>query len=218
VATRRKKVGACAYCGKERDLTRDHVIPKCLFIKPRPRPIIVWACERCNNEKSKTDDYLRDLLVTDAFASESPVAQELLRGSVMRSVKQNSSAFTKKLLRDAKPSSFFAPGGIYLGEVFSVSIDGTKIFEWIIRGLYFKVTNTVIPMTYRFHVERLDPRHGLKGIEVALEMPYYARFRVGRSQEFFASLGVSDQDPFTTFWLFCFYSSIWIFAETLPKS
>jgi hypothetical protein len=211
---RRTKTGECAYCGKTIEITRDHVIPQCLFLKPRPKPIVVWACESCNNEKSKTDDYLRDFLVSDAFASESSAVQGL-RGKLLSSVRQNSSAFAKTLLRDARPHSFFTPGGIYLGEVFSVSVDMGTIFARIISGLYFKVYAARIPASYDFQVQRLDPLRGPEGIAALINMPFYARFRVG--QDFSARLMVSDQDPFTTMWLLCFYRSIWIYAETSPQ-
>jgi hypothetical protein len=32
--------GECVYCGRERELTRDHVPPWCLFSKPRPNDLI----------------------------------------------------------------------------------------------------------------------------------------------------------------------------------
>ncbi len=82
----------------------------------------------------------------------------------------------------------------------------------MIRGLYFKLHGIRIPQNYQFEVQRLDPLRCMEGIESTLKMGYYARLWVG--PEFFANLMVSDRDPFATLWLFCFYESIWIFAET----
>ncbi len=82
----------CAYCGVKRGLTKDHVIPKCLFKRPLPSNMItVPACSECNNAKSKDEDYLRDMLVIDHFTSSNPTAQTLLNNKVIRSATEGSS-------------------------------------------------------------------------------------------------------------------------------
>ncbi len=80
----------CVYCGNLDDLTKDHVIPQCLF--PDGIPIgapKVWACDECNGViKSGLDSYLRDFIVTDMNTSRSPVVEQI-RPKFERAVTRN---------------------------------------------------------------------------------------------------------------------------------
>jgi hypothetical protein len=96
----KRKVGECAYCGELRKISKEHVIPLCLFKRPYPpRMITVPACDQCNNKKSLDDDFLRDLITTDLYGSQSPIAQEILKGKVLRSVQRNSSELWRMFWR-----------------------------------------------------------------------------------------------------------------------
>jgi hypothetical protein len=53
------KCGECAYCGDNRELTKDHVPPRSLFSKPRPALITVPCCGPCNKGFQKDDDYFQ---------------------------------------------------------------------------------------------------------------------------------------------------------------
>ena len=87
-------------CGDVSDLTREHVIPRCLFIQPYPVNLItVPGCDDCNGRKSADDDFLRDFFAVDVHSSNSPVAKTLFAGTVQRSLSRNSS----HLLRDMLP-------------------------------------------------------------------------------------------------------------------
>jgi hypothetical protein len=49
---------SCAYCGAAADLTRDHVPPRVVFPKPRPKDLItVPACRPCNVSAGPDDEY-----------------------------------------------------------------------------------------------------------------------------------------------------------------
>ena len=49
--------GQCAYCGRKKASTRDHVPPKCIFLRPLPEYMItVPSCEECQGS-SKDDEY-----------------------------------------------------------------------------------------------------------------------------------------------------------------
>jgi hypothetical protein len=53
----------CYNCGIREATTVDHVIPKTLFLKPRPQSLItVPACRECNEGFSKDEEYFRDRL------------------------------------------------------------------------------------------------------------------------------------------------------------
>lgn len=57
---RQPKTGICALCGSSGTVTREHVPPKCLFIKPRPtNTITVPLCKMCNHSYHLDDEYFR---------------------------------------------------------------------------------------------------------------------------------------------------------------
>ena len=156
---KKKKFGECPYCRKIANLTEDHIIPRCIFQKPNPHNMIkVYACKKCNNLKSKDDDYLRDLLVNDIFSSNNPVAQ-INVGKFFRSAQRNTSDFSRQILPKANLVPFHSEGGLYLGEVFELPIDSSrvyKIFSQMFRGLFFWQYKKHLPSTYKFNVERIS--------------------------------------------------------------
>ncbi len=65
------KTGFCVLCGKEGIITREHVPPKCLFLKPRPQnTITVPLCEGCNHFYHLDDEYFRILASVHANPSD----------------------------------------------------------------------------------------------------------------------------------------------------
>lgn len=81
----------CGYCGKRNATTMDHVVPKCVFIKPLPQNMVtIPACEKCNSEKAKYDDVIRDIVAVD-FRMESHPKHIPLFEKVRRSVRTNRS-------------------------------------------------------------------------------------------------------------------------------
>jgi len=218
MSRKRKVCGECAYCGEVTELTKDHVIPKCLFQKPRPsKPVIVWACRPCNLEKSKTDDYLRDFLVLDAYSSENSVAQAIFHESMLSSVRQNSSALAKAAMSKSRLHSIVSPGGIYLGDVLSFPIEGLEIFSRIARGLYYNLQKQRIPDNYIFDVNRPDPLRLNEIMTNILQLPHKA-FHVGNAKEFVGIFLGSAEDPFTMIWLLWFYQSICIYVGSKPPT
>jgi hypothetical protein len=91
----------CPYCVTREASTSDHVIPRCLFVRPFPSNMVtVRVCLECNQAKADDDVYLRDFLVADFAASPTPAAETLFRGEVRRSIRRNSSEVGRAILRD----------------------------------------------------------------------------------------------------------------------
>src|SRR5437667_12176452 len=106
----------CVYCGRRSAGTKDHVIPKSLFLSPLPSNMItVPICRACNLEKSRSDGYLRDMLVCDIHASRHPVALALRGGAVIRSARRGRSEFARMARERSKIAPLYSPGGVYLG-------------------------------------------------------------------------------------------------------
>jgi hypothetical protein len=136
LARRKVKLGECTYCGNVTVVTRDHVVPRALFVPPYPSHLIVVpACRPCNEAKSRNEDYLRDFLTVAYRGSQSPITQTLLSQKVLRSFRRNSS----ELIRTAIPTTKFSPlythGGIYLGDYPTGPVSDARLFS--ILGLSF---------------------------------------------------------------------------------
>lgn len=57
---KRKKTGICALCASNGLVTKEHVPPKNLFLKPRPRnTLTVGLCAHCNHSFHLDDEYFR---------------------------------------------------------------------------------------------------------------------------------------------------------------
>ena len=152
--------GTCAYCGAVSDVTNDHVIPQCLWGRVRGAPKsapIVDACRQCNHIwKSEYDTYLRDLLVTDRNASQSPIVQKILP-KFNRSVDTNRSIMAHDFRDQAKVVEVQRPSGIHvLGLVADVAEERTReIMSLIVRGLHQYYLHNVLPKNTSFNVIRV---------------------------------------------------------------
>jgi hypothetical protein len=206
---RRPRTHQCAYCGKVTTVTKDHVVPKGLFVQPYPTNLItVPACAPCNNAKSLDDDYLRDLLVCDLYGSESPVAKQVFR-KMLGSDSRGSSIVARAARAEMQFKPLHSHGGVYLGQFPSFPIDGPRlerIFKTLVRGLYYDARRQYFPEEYIFELRRFEPwdfervlneyqRHNPNGPRVLGDV--------------FGCIFLSAiEDPFTTLWLMWFYERI----------
>lgn len=204
---RRRKGGECAYCGELKDLTRDHVIPECLFKQPYPKNLItVSACDDCNSAKSKNDEYLRDLVTTDIYGNQSPLAQELFEQKVISSSRKNRSLMAREFLSKARLEPFYSKGGLYLGHFPSATLDPeriTVIFSTITRGLYYDHRRQRIPNDYVFEVLRYHP-WDFKDVWESFKQLHLNGPRI-LGDVFGCAYVSAAEDPPTTLWLMWFY-------------
>src|SRR3989304_6859574 len=60
MAKKKPRRGTCALCGKEADLTRDHIPPRGIFLAPRPKnTITILSCNSCNQGTNLDEEYFR---------------------------------------------------------------------------------------------------------------------------------------------------------------
>jgi hypothetical protein len=172
MARKMKKGENCAYCGVFTICTRDHVFPRTIFTLGQPNNhVIVPACKKCNNEKSKFDNALRDFLCVDLFGRNTSFARRVnlesltilipkeVKGSVIRSAKAGRSQFISALLRSPKEVSLeiFQEGlyeqGVSSDEASDLVIESLK---WIAKGLFFCETDTLLRIE-DFFAQRMFP-------------------------------------------------------------
>ncbi|SRR5258706_5021968 len=205
----KRKIRECVYCGEVKAVAKEHVVPKCLFIKPYPPNLIsVPACDDCNNAKSLDDDFLRDFLVCDNFVSQSPVAQQIFQQKMLSSQRKGSSLIAREAILKGRLESLYTKGGIYIGDFHSFSVNEqrlNKIFETLVRGLYYDAHKKRFPDGYQIELTRHFPWE-FKDVFTELSKLHLNKRVLGNV--FGCAFTTAQEDPFTTAWIFWFYERI----------
>lgn len=144
----------CAFCGKAfSGKTKDHIPPRGLF-GPAPTGIdliTVPSCPKCNNDTSRDDEYFR-LIAMDIDASENPTAQQV-NDSVLRAMfHPMKKGFRNSVFRSLRPAQLTSPGGLWLGNTFSMKLDMPRLLRTVektIRGLFYTIRKHPVPGGYR---------------------------------------------------------------------
>jgi len=207
----------CVYCGIRKPVTRDHVIPLCLFTKPFPPNLItVPVCNECNAEKSSDDAFIRDYLTTNVFGNQSPEANKLFHNKVLKSTRRNSSELGRMVVRNGRMEPFYTAGDIYLGKVVTAPIDRTRIERLItimVRGLYYDARCQRIPDNYSFQVLTYYPW------DFANLWQKFKEERLTLSKRALGNIFAcgflpAKEDPFVTMWLLSFYERVFFSVST----
>jgi len=182
--------------------------------------VTVRVCVECNQEKARNDLYLRDMLVADIHAASNPIAQQLLSGNVSRSFKTNRSDFARAARAKAKYEAMHSSGGIYLGHYPSVPLDGERIasiFKTIVRGLFYKLQKDVLPNDYEYECRRVDGFHVQALISDLQRVGINGPYLLGENV-FACYFMYADTNPFLTYWLLCFYNSVFVTVSSEPTT
>ncbi len=213
-------LGTCAYCGKRRKITRDHVIPKSLFDRPLPKYMpTVPSCNECNNDKSKHDSFLRDILVMDYAACESPIAKKIFDEKVMRAMSRGQSLAAKIMVESGKPIDIKTPSGLivdtaYMGK-FSFA-RAVSMFGYTVRGLNYRLRKTVLSKDCEIRVLRTAANdiaycHGIFD-SIGAPPP------IGIGQGVFSMrCAFCDGHPDISLWLLTFYERAVFHVATAQK-
>jgi hypothetical protein len=221
VGKKKHKIGKCTYCQENKVVTREHVIPRCLFPKPLPNFMItVPVCQTCNRKKGRLDEYLRDVLVLDIDSSENEAAQKLKRGEVNRAIRRNRSEVMRTARTKAKLEPRYTPGGIYLGHAVSFPIDSDKLnqaFAMIVRGLHFAVKTVYLPNDCTFDIRRVHPLEFNETWDAIKKTGFNGPYRLG-DNIFTALMIFAAEEPALTLWWLWFYESICVYVATSPQN
>jgi hypothetical protein len=215
---KRRRIGACTYCGATREVSRDHVVPLCLFVRPYPPCLItVPACDKCNEQKSHDDGFLRDFLTLDFRGSQSPIAQTLFHTKVLRSLDRNSSELLRSILPSVRIRPHYTPGGVYLGDAPQAALDGDRLGRAIarmVRGLYFDACGERFPDQYRIDVRFPDPSAYPAVLEALRHLHVNGPRIIGTV--FGCMFAKATEDRFFTLWALWFYEKVLFAASTEP--
>lgn len=128
----------CVFCGKRPATTSDHMPPKCIFPKPRPKLITVPSCLTCNHSASKKEQEFL-VYLSLRIGIDSPETKQLWDRKALESIKQNRKLH-RQILSSMRPVEIVTPGGLILGTGTAGLWKGEShdfVAERMIRGLYY---------------------------------------------------------------------------------
>jgi hypothetical protein len=199
--------GECIYCGEQRELTRDHVPPRCLFSKPRPSDLItVPCCAHCNGDFQKHDEYFRIAITTGIDLEKFPKENADSVRALKNLARPASLGFARSLLENYEPK----PARI------TINAQRIEITLYrIARGIFFHHKNVRIPENIGFEFREVTDN---------LKINVEGRERIKRLAENLTTIGPGifryayesffQPDPFGTIWLMRFYDHKTFFCIT----
>ncbi|GEM_PF-3251702 len=208
----------CVYCGQNKPLTREHIIPRGWYPKGAPpkQPFIVGACFECNNAKSTEDEWMRQWLVS-MIADRSPSAMSVLTGQVARSIKRLPKLGRNMMDRMKLVDVYHQPTGLYLGRQTQISVsddDWSRVMgqvEKIIKGLY--TLDKQQPLPTDFGVQSFYAcDEWVKPIPSILQpfqqyLPWPQAWRISDPETFFYGRAYADDCGYSI-WFTVFYNSV----------
>jgi hypothetical protein len=204
------KAGRCVYCGELRELTSDHVPPRCLFSKPRPSLVTVPCCQVCNREFGKYDEYFRLAITTGIDREAFPRENADSVRAINNLNRAESQGFALRMLRDYLPN----PGRLKIDK------ERIKVVLYrITRGLFFhhRQVRMAEPIAFTFRMVNEDLKINESGLQC-----------INRLRENMATIGSGvfrygfesflQPDPFGTAWLMQFYDHKSFFCVTASET
>lgn len=154
----------CVYCVNADAETKDHVPPKGIFATDnRDDMIRVPACFNCNNSFSKDDDWLLQLIATNAEFQEFPGIGEVTDRGFRAVSRPESRGLLESFVANFTEVELWANAasgsdGIYIGNAPAIQFDGDRfkmIISRIVRGLFWHETRRVLPEDHAVYNFRL---------------------------------------------------------------
>lgn len=211
----------CPYCAqKVAMITKDHIVSRGLFVQPYPDNLLtVKACEACNQEKGKNEDYLRDFLILHIETAGNATARVLKETTLVRAIGDdehgNTSKVAQALATRGRPAELYTPSGVFAGNTKAVPVEIERweaVLQAMVKGLSFKEFRTVLPSDYTVRALEMAPQH----IEAVWKSFRQRGARGRRLGDVFCYQCLPTEDPRITFWLLLFYESILFEAATYP--
>lgn len=139
----KKRMGFCCYCGFWGEMTRDHVIPRCMLQSSDNTNIIVPACRPCNNAKSQLDPIVRFFSAVTPGSNAPERIIDLSIGSLKHIYKK-----VLPILSSVYPSQYISSEGISHGEhlAFEIPVAFKMGIVMMIFGLHYHSTGRRLPI------------------------------------------------------------------------
>ena len=120
----------CAYCGKAKKLTADHVPPKLFLEQPFPANLMtVPACGDCNQGFKADDEYTRTVLAVDIRANWNHAAQFNLP-AILRSLQRPDARGFAEMARTVSSMPDHRDGSVGTAFSYFVAFSG-RVSVWL---------------------------------------------------------------------------------------
>jgi hypothetical protein len=210
--------GVCAYCGRKKQLTVDHIPPKLLLAEPFPNNLItVPACVECNKKFQRDDEYTRDMLALDFRAGANAAAASKVP-KIFRSLQRpQSQRYAGYVQGQIRPTELVDSLGRPLSLRASPDrdrIDATG--KHIMLGMHFHFANQPLPQDYQLYIHS-KPGYGSIDFMTDRLTHLYEKAGAKRSGTVgngFSYAAASFGDAFI--YLFLVYEYFWWIVVALP--
>lgn len=213
----RKKTakGQCVYCLEHGEITRDHVISRCLFPEKYEKTdlIIASSCESCNKGFSKDEEYFRQFLCN--FSMEhSEEANDLFFTKIKRSIERRPQ-IGHKAMSNMELVDCYTKGGIYLGKKTKVNLPDEdwkryhNVLNKYIKGLFYNEFNEPMPSDYKMkHIlgERSDSH-----LNIIKHLNNWNK----NNKEVFVYAYNNVPDSYSSIWLTIYYDTVFFITFVL---
>lgn len=205
------------YCGSRKDLTRDHVPPKCLFATPPQNAITVPSCQECNQEASKDDEYFRQNLAARRDVGDHPEASKVMEKTYRSLRRPEAQGLKRSFLNNVdffyfvNEMGFIEPGAGYFPDRERLG----RVASRVIRGLFWHKINRRLPNHYEVDASVVEQPQQISEqlanlcAEVLKEDPI--ALGKGVFKCWFKS---TPEDKFTSLWILQFYNKIHFLGVT----
>lgn len=211
----------CAYCGQcPPKLTRDHVVPRALWgDSDLPAHVAtVPACLDCQQRWDRQADYFRNSIIAMIDSGSHPVANQVLEGTLIRSLRRNPKAVAA-FFRNPRMLPRITSGGLFTGYGLAFQLDMDRFVtvpEKIVRGLFYYKWQ--MPLSERHFVE-VFPGNEFWSDEGFQNLLANMSPSAGFGDDVFQVRYTQDEhDLHCTAWLLLFYQTLGFFAWTEPSA
>jgi hypothetical protein len=227
------KQGTCIYCGTFGRVEDDHVPPKQMFLKPRPKNLItVPSCKHCNSGFSKDDEYFCNVTIIRKDVKAHPKVRHLNDKVARALVRRENERFRQLLISQLEHVELTSPGGLYLGKTAVMHVQHPRICrisKRIIRGLFFHVFKSRLPDTHyvaAFNLEQVELQKELRDLLQTLVPLRFERLLQQVSRTPHAVIGENEfsycyrqlgKDTHASAWLMTFYGASPFFGLTYSR-
>lgn len=223
---KKDKIGICSICCKEQKLTREHVPPKGIFVKPRPKnTITIFSCEKCNSETKLDDEYFRFWVTAGAYPNSK--LGEVWENKVVGSSFKRSPALLQKIQNDHEKllehhkkiplktyDNSLVPNEL-LPRCFMVEAERiNRVARKIVKGLYFHHFSKPLPQEVELRVS-VDPIDTLSLTKIIKDRKGMVG---GKDGEFIYWFEFDNTKPFFSRWVLIFYLQNYLTVEMKLKS
>ncbi len=203
----------CAICGVRDGITKDHIPPRSIFVKPYPNNLItVPACPACNNGSNQYDEIFAAMLGLHVARGEQQAQRRMFNERALKILGKNQ-RLARDTLKTARPVEIRTPSGVIVEQASAILWDSRshdEVITRIVRGLYYRHYGEILgarAVVKPYWFRELGPK--LRAVAAGLNT-------VTIGDVFTYHYGRTEKSPLCSAWLFEFYQGHWAGGFTTP--